>query len=423
VRSRACGTFAYLAKALKQQLVLCIGDINGAVQQLLDSPAAQEALAERDRCALYETLGVLVQSLSLQDLPQALTALTALSGPMVARMQARTAEPLSEQAAQNIAALIASTAALSKGFSGISAPTVGRAPAQVLAVWAEVSTVVAGAANKYQQHLMVRDRAYLFAHRMIDLQGKGALDLVSGMIRTLLPTADLTDIAKVVRIPTQLLQRIKADAVSTVEPLFGSFLERALSITSPDWLDKVDLMHTEQAREHLELLRALFSLFLQASQPECVGIFLLPGCQPHLNTVLEILLRGCISHPEMEVVKPSYQVLSRMSSAWVGTVEGFGDFVASRVLAAVLQTARQPWFSPSDAKVSAALVEVGALLQAVVQKVGEEALSRALAQQWGVDQGQALGLAQGLKVGDAKQARNALRGVVAHLRQMGGIAP
>eukprot|EP00756_Hemistasia_phaeocysticola_P012220 Hpha_TRINITY_DN15178_c4_g6::TRINITY_DN15178_c4_g6_i1::g.129708::m.129708/K14288/XPOT; exportin-T len=422
VRSRACGTFAYLAKALKQQLVLCIGDINGAVQQLLDSPVAQEALAERDRCALYETLGVLVQSLSHQDLPQALAALTALSGPLVTRLRERTAEPLTEQGAQTIAALIASIAALSKGFSGISAPAVGRAPGEVLMVWAETSAAVAAAVERYQRHLVVRDRALLFAHRMIDLQGKGALELVSGMMRILLPTADITDIAKVVRIPTQLLQRIKADAVSTVEPLFGVVIQRTLEITSPEWLDKVELMHTEQAREHLELLRALFSLFLQASQPECVGLFVLPGCQPHLNGILELLLRGCVSHPEMEVVKPAYQVLSRMAAAWIGSLEGFGDFVAGRVLGTVLQTARRPWFSPADAKVSSALVEIGALLQAVLQKVGDEPLSGALAQQWGVDQGQALGLLQGLKVGDPKQSRNALRGVVAHLRQTAGIA-
>eukprot|EP01062_Namystynia_karyoxenos_P003800 TRINITY_DN11350_c0_g1_i2.p1 TRINITY_DN11350_c0_g1~~TRINITY_DN11350_c0_g1_i2.p1 ORF type:complete len:1066 (+),score=422.63 TRINITY_DN11350_c0_g1_i2:118-3315(+) len=415
VRSRCCGIFAFLAKSLKQQLLWCLGAITQAVHGLLCGP---DILGERDRCALYETVGVLVQSVAAEELDRALQCLAALSKPLVGTLRALLAQPPSDQLGHSIAQTIASLCALSKGFSGIAAPAVGRAPERVLAVWAEITETVIQSVQTYRQHGAAREKALLFTHRMIDLQGPRAVPLVDALLRHLLPVCDLSDLPKVVRLPTQLLQRIRADAVPTVDAVFGELLTRVFGATSLDWLGKPELMHTEQAREHLELLRAVYLFFLQGAQPECIGLFLSERSRPQLGAVLDALGRGCTSHPEMEMAKTCYQVLTRMVASWVGAVEGFGDFVAQKVLPTTLLTVQQTWFHPSDAKSVAVLGEIAALLHAVLTKVGPDALAAAFAQQWQLPPQDVAKVVQALQAGDLnhKQARNELRAIVARAK-------
>eukprot|EP01064_Diplonema_japonicum_P024539 TRINITY_DN3512_c0_g1_i1.p1 TRINITY_DN3512_c0_g1~~TRINITY_DN3512_c0_g1_i1.p1 ORF type:complete len:1009 (+),score=266.86 TRINITY_DN3512_c0_g1_i1:119-3145(+) len=376
VKAKACATFSQLAKSAKQLMTDSVDVIMANVERLL----ASSGLELNDKCALFETLGVLI-SQNEAKLPESQKYLKVMSSPLLANLttalQAR-----SDAYGVSVANTVLYLAYLSKGFSGLSAPAMGRVNREVVEAWKEIAHAVMACGAAYAHVQSVREKVLLFVHRMIDLLGTGVLVYITPLVEQMTGSCDITDACKLVRVPTQLLQRMKAEAVPVVDGLFVPLIGKVFELTSVEWLGKVSIMHSEQAREHLDLLRAYYALLIQAAQPECIHLFLTEKSKPTLNMVLESLSRGCVSHPEMDVAKTSYQIITKMAMSWYTTLPGFSGFLAQQVVPMTLHTIQQPSFSPSDAKCYSVVGEIANLYVFLNSAAGADAFLLALQNTW-----------------------------------------
>ena len=309
VRAKACVTFSALAKSMRHLFVDMTELITTSIQKLLEQTTDSAV-----KCALYETLGILIAPRNAENPEhhsqanhQLARYLQVVISPLHDHMQMAINNPHDSLAVQ-VAEVIMYLANLSKGFSGLSSPAMGKLPEEICLMWKNIASTVVSTSSIYGGLQAVREKSLLFAHRMIDLLGPGVTVYIVPLLRNISANADISDIAKVVRIPTQMLQRIKGEVVQPLDEFFSQLIQRVFEVTDFAWLSKSSLMTSEQAREHLELLRAYYTLLVQASQPECIGIFLTDRSRPLLSKILESLGKGCVSHPEMEIAKLCYQV-------------------------------------------------------------------------------------------------------------------
>ena len=265
---------------------------------------------------------------------------------------------------------------------------------------------------------VVREKSILFMNRMIDLLGKGVLEYVMPVMNAVMSHADLTDMPRIVRIPTQLLQRLKGDGVEHVNQFFAPLVQRVLQESPTEWLQRKELMYSEQAREHLELLKAYYGMITQATQPECIGIFLTGGAATTLNTVLETVQQGCLTFPEMEVAKTCYQIMIKFAQAWYSSVPGFADFLATQVIPMTANTIKQDHFNPADLKCSAVAGEIANLYILLFNSAGEAAFMQALSSSLNIP-AESLGIIKpALLAGKVNPVRDVIRNWAVALRRV-----
>eukprot|EP01061_Rhynchopus_euleeides_P021935 TRINITY_DN35799_c0_g1_i1.p1 TRINITY_DN35799_c0_g1~~TRINITY_DN35799_c0_g1_i1.p1 ORF type:complete len:1032 (+),score=418.97 TRINITY_DN35799_c0_g1_i1:259-3354(+) len=413
VRSRACTMFSGLVKTLKQALLLLIDPIAHSLRELL----SQDTISVSDKCNLYDALGVLIAPTQGSNDAQSHQYLCVVQQPLAQFLAASTQQPSQDKALQ-VAQHIMYLAYLSKGFSGLLSPTMGKVPEEVGVVWKETAKCVVDCSRCYGSVQIVREKSLLYMHRMIDLLGKGVLEYVMPVMEGVMGHADISDMPKVVRIPTQLLQRLKGDAVEHVQQFFAPLIERVLQVSPIAWLHRPDAMNSEQGREHLEILKAYFGLLIQATQPECIQIFLCNGpTSPFVQTVLDTVSKGCLSTPEMEVAKACFQIMIKFAQAWCASVAGFSDYLATQVIPMTVATLKQPHFRPEDAKSSQVATEIANLYIFLFRSAGSDAFSRALSSAWGdLPQEEILGLLTTLQGGEPKRVRDVLRRWAAAVR-------
>eukprot|EP01059_Diplonema_ambulator_P035716 TRINITY_DN8532_c0_g1_i1.p1 TRINITY_DN8532_c0_g1~~TRINITY_DN8532_c0_g1_i1.p1 ORF type:complete len:694 (+),score=235.08 TRINITY_DN8532_c0_g1_i1:1373-3454(+) len=403
VRGKACATFASLAKSARQMMSESSDVIVANVERLL----AANTLEISDRCALYETVGVLI-SQSEGKVSQTYKYLKIMSEPLMVNLNAALQAP-SDAYSLEVANTTVYLAYLSRGFSGLAAPTMGKVCSDIENEWNRIAQTVVSCSVTYAHIPAVREKVLLFMHRMIDLLGGGVVVYITPLVERLLRCCDISDLSKLVRVPTQLLQRIKGEAVPVVDGFFVPLTQRVFQVTSVEWLGKVSLMHSEQAREHLELLRAYYALLIQATQPECIHLLVTEKSKPMLNTVMETLARGCVSHPEMDVAKTCYQIMNKLAASWYTTLPGFASFLAQQVVPMTLHTVQQESFNSSDAKCYAVIGEIAILYLFLNNAAGPDAFLSALQSTWNLPPEHVALAQQALATGTPKAMKSLIR--------------
>ncbi|KAJ9472474.1 Exportin-T [Diplonema papillatum] len=409
VRAKACAIFSSLARVLKPQLLGSVQLITASVEGLLES-----SLEMNDKCALYETLGILIAPQG-SDFPQAAQYLKLLSQPLLNGLNASLQQQGSGLLVANNTLFLAY---LSKGFSGLSAPTMGKISGDVTAIWKEIAEAVVHCCRVYATVPQVREKVLLFMHRIIDLLGRGVSAYIPPLMECLISNCDLADMSKLVRVPTQLLQRIKREIVPGLEPSFAPLITRVFQVTDLSWLDKGPTT-SEQAREHLDLLRAYYGLLAQATQPECIDVFVSDNSRKIFNQILDSIVRGCVSNPELDIAKTSYQIMTKMATCWYSSLPGFSDFLAQQAIPMTVATVKQAHYNPNDAKCHSVAGEIAALYLVLNKAAGEDAFINALKSAWSLPDDHAAMMKQVLSTNDQKAVRNLTKTWAAAVRGQG----
>eukprot|EP01063_Lacrimia_lanifica_P037415 TRINITY_DN7670_c0_g1_i4.p1 TRINITY_DN7670_c0_g1~~TRINITY_DN7670_c0_g1_i4.p1 ORF type:complete len:981 (+),score=371.34 TRINITY_DN7670_c0_g1_i4:189-3131(+) len=406
VRHKACATFCSLVKPLKNELLSCVDEVTRQAQRLL----ASNTLEMTSRCHLFESIGVLIAKTDGQVCCH--EYLKIMAQPLFETLRGAVQSP-SEGHAQHVTNSVDYLASLSKGFSGLLSPTMGRLQGDVATTWKEACELLVKVSELYSHLLPVREKVLMFVHRMIDLLGSGVRPYMIPFMRDMLRHTELGDLPKVVRVPTQLLQRLKNEVVDDVDEYFAPLIQRIFATTDTVWLEKITSLRTEQGREHIELLKAYVAMLVQASELECVRIFLTQRSNAILNTVLDSLQKGCVSPPEMEIAPYCYKVLLRMAQSWYTTVPGFSDFLASQIIPMTAYTVSRPDYNPHDMKSSNVAEQIAQMCLFLCTSAGPEAFMACFSSAWRLSPEQQQPAMQAFASGKSKEVKALIRGLVA----------
>jgi len=437
VTYRAAYLFKNFVQPLKAHVAPLVAELYPALQAALARGTGPETgtkqhsgLGTDERLNLYEALGLLLgsEALPYAGAVQYLEAAAApLLGPLEVAVSSGALAATTQsgrRAAEGAADRVACLAYLTKGFNGttlpllVPNPTPTKERGDLSGVFMKLLGAVLAVFESGKQQPPVRDKTLLFIHRMIDLLGERLAPYIPKLTLALLETATVADASKAMRIPTQFVKRARTGAVPPVSELFIPLVQRVFELTGVDAIRKQNSVVSEEVRQHAELMRSYYNFVFALLTPKCSEVFTCPQNRPHLDNVLTTVLQGCMTHPELDLAKCCFQILTEMVSIWRG-VDGFGQAAQTRVLPASFDAILLPHFDPRDAKANTVLLEVATLHKTMLEAYGPPF---ALAVQGIVgglvsDAGAAQQYVLQLQAAPAKGYKNCLRDLILLLRR------
>ena len=246
----------------------------------------------------------------------------------------------------------------------------------------------------------VRDKCFLFMHRMTAVMGLGAVLVLERFIGIVLNTSSRTDMMEILRITSQLISHGNAAALDFCYKSYGPLLTRTFQLISesseagsfghnPNF--ESDAMD-ERQRECLEL-RGVYFLYLHA--------LLSGGCQSVLvtepniqlfQTVLHSIYEGAVSS-DTAMQKSCLLVLLRMVEVWTtavgvspmspaaraekkadtsGVLEGFDTVVRSYFVSVAFRALTSLPYPPPENHIEVVLNCVSQLLCTCWQAIGQD---------------------------------------------------
>eukprot|EP00668_Euglena_longa_P031391 GGOE01040585.1.p1 GENE.GGOE01040585.1~~GGOE01040585.1.p1 ORF type:complete len:1012 (-),score=411.69 GGOE01040585.1:39-2705(-) len=435
VAYRAAYLFKNFVLQLKALVAPLMAQVYPALQAILARCAHEEAaeghsagLGVDEQLNLYETVGGLMGS---EFLPYAKT-LTYLEGtvaPLLQHMQMAVASGALAGTTEKACRMadvtghqISFIAYVSKGFNTTSLPLEVPGPPKgergdLSRVFMNVLGAVLAVFEAGKHHAPVRDKTLLFVHRMVDLLGEGMALYIPKIVLSLLDGSSVVETSKALRIPSQMVKKAKAGAIPCLSELFLPLVTRVFEQTGVEALKQQNSVISEEVRQHAELLRSYYHLLSSLLSSKCGEVLICDKNRPQLENVLRTVLQGCSTHPELDLAKQCFQILTEMVAEW-HALDGFGKYVQAQVLPASFDALFRPHFDPRDAKANVVVLEVANLHKGMLQAYGPaflQAMEAILAVMVRDPTARQQFLTQ-LKDAPAKAYKNCLRDLV-HLRR------
>lgn len=212
------------------------------------------------------------------------------------------------------------------------------------------------------KHSTVRASTIFFLHRMTDCLGEQVLPVLPKCLQLLLNHSDPQNLLPFLQLVNQCIIKFKDALIAPMEAMFLAVISTTTEcIKSYAYVDGATAAYSSDEQERLLLFKVYYS-FLKANVAHFPQILSSERNQPHLHTVLDSVMRGCI-HPEDPVVNKScYGILRLLVKHWekTGTYThtAVQHFILQDLTVRMFESVCAPYLNPKDAATAALIREM-----------------------------------------------------------------
>jgi exportin-T len=403
VRSRICYLCSHMLQALKVQCVPHAGHIVSAMKDVFD----RAALVTSDKLDLYEGIGTVM---SVSDINMCVEVAERVLLHMDALANSRASSD-AEAAAVEVADDIAYLSHLAKGIAGTDATKVPDSPPLVakrddassvgasgfpltlppitptdssqppLQVFWTVTLGVMRSVEHWSGSVLVRDRACLFMHQMVNILPHTSLcDVFEAFVKNMLQWASAAnELPKILRVVYQYVNRTRAASVAVVARLIPCLHERvALMCTNVQNIRSELGVVSEFVKEQAEGYRSYFAVLHAVSHCGCLPALFVEPALPVFGSILQLLVGAVYVSAEFDIPKQALQIMSRLVSQSSSQPEIPGPalfaFMNDTAIPLMLDAFTVQGFDMKDAKNFFLISEFCQMVKALVTIVGDTAL-------------------------------------------------
>lgn len=261
------------------------------------------------------------------------------------------------------------------GSPGGPSPQGSSAPFQVF--W-QVSTDVMRALELWSNVPLVRDRACLFMHQMVNILSQvGPLaELFEAFVSNMLQwICAVNELPKIMRVVYQFVNRTRSMCITTVSRMIPVLHQKVLQVGGDVATVRSEMgVVSEYTREQGEVFKSYFSVLHAVVHSSCLPALVTEPTSAILGTVLEQLVVAIRVSAEFELPKQALQILSRLTHQLAGEHIPFTTFLLRSALPEMVNTFTDSFFDLKDAKNYFLISEFCQILKSIVTKLGDSGL-------------------------------------------------
>lgn len=397
VRSRVCYLFGHLLQQLKVQFAQHSDEIVRAMKDILQNSLY---LTPSDKLDLYEGMGTVLSisdpSMCVSVAEGVVQHMQSIGVPGGGTMLLGNENP--EQLAITVADDIAFLSRLAKGIGGTEATKIPDSPPLAardhpsafhtaslqevatqqppLQVFWQVTRDVLIAVERWISFPVVRDRACLFMHQMVNILPFSSISefLESFVVRMLSSISAAVELPKILRVFYQFVNKTRSSSIDCVRRILPIIVTRVIEIGGT--VEAVRTVHgvvSEYTKEQLDVFRSYFSAIHAIAHCSCFTA-LTTSSNDVLGQVLNHMVAALKVSAEFDLPKQSLQIIARLAFQLCG--ESGYELFTSFLLHTVLPNAFHAFTDPSefdlnDAKNFFLISELAQILKTVLSKLGD----------------------------------------------------
>lgn len=212
------------------------------------------------------------------------------------------------------------------------------------------------------KHTQVRAATISFLHRMTDCLGEQVLPYLPNSLQVLLNHSEPSNLVSCLQLINQCVVKFKGALSGTMEVMMMPVVNKTSEcIQSYAYVDDATSAYTSDLQERLLLFKVYYS-FIKAIVETFPDIFASERNQPHLHTVLDTVVRGCLNPEDATVNKACYRILFVFTCNWekrgTHTNPEVQRFVMQDLTSKMFETICAPYLNPKDAATASLLREI-----------------------------------------------------------------